>query len=118
MADLFEQFDRFDQRLERIGRAQRNRKQGYTAVISHDGLITLKAKPRKRRTLPIKGIVLMVFGVIGFKALMLTHLGPQAYNGRVEKLQTGTMVEQAGAIVMGADPVTRWIAQQIRPMFR
>lgn len=114
MADAFSQFDN---RLKRIERSHNELRGGYTAVVGRDGLITIKAK-RAKRNFPVKGAVLLVLGFICFKALMLAHLGPDAYVERVAELDAGTIVEQVGGFVMQADPATQWIATQIGPFMR
>ena len=114
MADAFLQFDR---RLKRIDRSHQNLSSGYVAEVGADGLITLKAK-RRKRGLPVKGMLLLVLGFLVFKALMLAHLGPEAYGERVGKLEAGTIVEQSGAWIMQADLATQWIAGQIGPFMR
>ena len=114
MADSFSQFDN---RLKRIARSHRDFSRGYTAVVGNDGLITIKAK-RPKRNLPVQGMVLLLIGFVCFKALMLAHLGPDAYGDRVGKLEAGSIVEQAGAWVMQADFATQWIATQIGPFMR
>jgi len=117
MADSFDQFDLFDQRLQRIGQQRQNLSNGYQAVVASDGLVTLKPKRRKRE-LPVKGLVLLLIGFFAFKGLMLAHLGPQSYDDRVGKLGAGTVIEQAGAWVMQNDVATDWIAKQIGPFLR
>ena len=114
MADSFAQFDN---RLKRIERSHRDFGRGYTAVVGRDGLITIKARP-SRRSLPVKGAALLLIGFFCFKALMLAHLGPDAYVERVAELETGTIVEQVGGWMMQADPATHWIATQIGPFMR
>lgn len=114
MADSFTQFDK---RIQRIERSHRDFGRGYAAVVGHDGLITIKAI-RPKRSLPIKGMALLLVGFFCFKALMLAHLGPDAYGERVADLGAGTLVEQVGALAMQADPATQWIATQIGPFMR
>ena len=116
-AAMADSFSTFDSRLKRIERSHRNFERGYTAVVGADGLITIKAK-RPKRSLPVKGMVLLVLGFLCFKALMLAHLGPDAYVERVAELQAGTIVEQVGGFVMQADPATQLIATQIGPFMR
>ena len=38
-------------------------------------------------------------------------LGQEAYDARVDKLRSGTIVEQMGAFVMQAEPATIWISE-------
>lgn len=114
MADAFNEFD---QRLRRIDRKRSRIKRGYVTVVDRDGLIV--TKPRRRRpSFPWKGISILIFGFIGFKALLMAHLGFGVYHDRVETLSEGSMVEVAGAVVMTADPVSTYVAIQLRPYLK
>lgn len=100
-----------DKKLSRRGRNT------IVARVQQNGVIYAKAK-RRRRYVPIKGIALMVLGFFAFKAFMLAANGPAAYEDRLALLQEGTAIEAAGARVLGIDPVTQFIADQVGPMFR
>jgi len=114
MADLFNQFD---DRLRRIEESRTRLKRGYSLSVDRDGLIV--ARPRSvRRGIPIKGIILLVVGFIGFKALLISYLGLETYHDRVTALENGASVEQVGAWFMKADPVSKEIAFKLRPYFK
>ncbi|WP_323785647.1 hypothetical protein [Thalassovita sp.] len=114
MADTFREFDK---RLSRIDRKRSRMKRGYVTVVGRDGLIVTKPR-RARRRLPLRGILLLVLGFVGFKAILLAHLGFGIYQDRVESLQGGGLVEQAGAIVMAPDPVSEFMAIRLRPYLK
>lgn len=105
----------FDKRIRRISRRRRRMARGSDTNINRNGLIVTRPK---RRTLPIKGLALLAIGFIGFKGLLLAHIGPDTYDQRVALLAEGTFVEQAGAWVMQTDPLTEWTAGQIGPVLR
>ena len=107
----------FSKRLKMLGRKHAKMTHGYTTKVGRDGLITAKPKRRKGR-LPIKGMLLMVAGFLAFKAFMLAAVGPVTYNERLSKLESGTMIEQAGAKVLGIDPVTAALADFAGPIIR
>ena len=44
--------------------------------------------------------------LMALKVLLHAYLGPAAYDERITRLANGTAVEQMGAYVMTADPVT------------
>lgn len=109
MSDAFRDFDN---RLRRIDRSRVKLSGGYVSVVGRDGLIMLKPQ-RKRFTLPLRGLLLLLAGGIGLKVMILLTLGAPIYADRVAALQEGTLVEKAGAWVMQADPLTVLLAEQI-----
>ncbi|MCR8827540.1 hypothetical protein [Pseudosulfitobacter koreensis] len=98
----------FDSRLRVLTRKHRRMANGYTTRLRGDGLIVVKPKRRKAQ-FPLKGALLVLAGFFAFKAFMLISLGELTYADRLARLQNGTIVEQAGAWVMQADPVTKTI---------
>ncbi len=103
----------YDKRVREINKKHRKMAQGVVHSINHDGLII--ARPRRRGPrLPWKGIALMVAGFFLFKAFLLINLGPQGFEDRVAALNAGTTFEQVGSYVMALDPVTEFLAEQIR----
>lgn len=107
----------FDNRLYRIGRNRDRMAQGYTSHIGRDGLIVFSPR-RRREGFPIKGLGMLVIGFFCFKGLILAHLGDAVYAARVDTLAAGSPVEQAGAFMMQAEPVSLGIAQYIRPFIK
>ncbi len=111
MADA--NLQQFEKRARRIERRHRRLSAGYRTVITRNGLI--EARPLRRTGLrfPWKGVILALVALMGFKVFLYTQLGALTYNDRVGRLEAGTAVEQAGAWVMQADPLTLWLAGQI-----
>lgn len=56
--------------------------------------------------------------MIAFKAVLYATLGGATYTNRVNDLASGTVIEQAGAWVMAADPITVWLAIQGKMLLR
>jgi len=112
-----ETHDHFVNRLDDLGKKHAAMTRGYHTKVTKDGLIVVRPK-KKRRSLPIKGVFLTVVGFFAFKAFALAAVGPVTYTERLEALQGGTAVEQAGAFVMGIDPVTEAVAGVIGPVLR
>ena len=108
----------FNNRLRLLGRKHTKMANGYTTQLRSDGLIVVKPRRAARRGFPLKGIVLLALGLLGFKALILASLGPDGYAERVAKLQDGTFVERGGAWVMQADPATQILANLVGPVMR
>ncbi len=96
----------FESRLRVLTRKHRRMSNGYTTRLRGDGLIVVKPKRRKAQ-FPLKGALLVAFGFFAFKAFMLISLGELTYADRLATLQGGTIIEQGGAWVMQADPVTQ-----------
>lgn len=110
-------FEGFDARLKKIDRNRTRLANGYSAKVTRDGLIVFRPK-RRAQGFSVRGLALLVVGFFLFKALILAHLGNTVYEQRVDALQSGTMVEQAGAFVMQQDGVTQTIAQYLRPFLK
>lgn len=106
----------FQRRLGALGRKHAAMGNGYTTKVGRDGLIIVKPKRRIHTGFPFKGLLALVLGFFVFKAFMLASLSEITYSERVEKLQQGTHVEQAGAYLMQIDPVTRGIAGFLEPL--
>ena len=79
----------------------------------------LVVRPR-RKAVRISGraVIMFVLAFIGFKAFLIANLGMLTYEERVTRLQSGTMVERAGAFVMQADPLSIYVALQVGPILR
>lgn len=114
MADTFNEFD---DRLRRIDRKRARLRRGYVTVVDRDGLIVTKPR-RARRALPLRGTFFLVLGFLGFKALLMAHLGSVVYLDRVENLRDGGLVEQVGAVFMAPDPVSENLAARLRPYLK
>jgi hypothetical protein len=111
---MSEIFKEFDDRVDRITRKRAQMRKGYVGRVNKDGLVVFR--PR-RRGLPVspRGVAMVLFAFILFKALIMSHLGSTIYQQRIAKLQSGSLIEQAGALIMRPDPATLWLVDQIRP---
>ena len=103
----------FDKRLKRIVRRHDKMSNGVVRSVTADGLIV--AKPRLYRPrFPLKGLIVVLMLGFLFKGFLFAYLGEAGYSERVATLQGGTVLEQAGAWIMQADPVTFVVAQGIQ----
>ena len=109
-------FHDFDDRLRRIHKSRVKLANGYVSVVGDDGLIVIKPKPARARSI-LRPFVFLVVGLLMFKSLILAALGQPVYEDRLARLQDGTAIEQAGAWVMQIDPVSEAVAAQIRRLF-
>ena len=114
---MSESYYEFDNRLKRIGKSRGRLANGYVSVVGDDGLIVVKPR-RARGKFPLRGALMLIVGFIGFKAAILATLGAPVYQDRVDSLSAGSAIEQGGAWVMQADPLTVLVADQIRPYLR
>jgi hypothetical protein len=102
----------FDKRLKKIVRRHEKMSNGVVRTINSDGLIV--AKPRLYRPrFPLKGLLAVLILGFLFKGFLFSYLGEAAYGERVATLQSGSLLEQAGAWVMQSDPVTMMAAEGI-----
>ncbi|AGI66602.1 hypothetical protein OAN307_c08810 [Octadecabacter antarcticus 307] len=95
-----------DKRLNKIVRNRtRTRRNGVVYRVGSDGLI--RSGPRLvRPRFPIKGTLIIVALFIAFKALLFAQMGAGNYALKIDALRIGSMVEQAGAVIMQEEPVT------------
>ncbi|KIC41252.1 hypothetical protein RA27_11525 [Ruegeria sp. ANG-R] len=106
----------FDQRITRLSKKHQKLSRGYRATMRPDGLVVMKPQ-RMRSAVSAKVLLLCLVGFFAFKAFLLSHLGPAAYETRVESLNQGTPVEQAGAWIMQADPVTAFLSMHLNKVW-
>jgi len=106
----------FRKRLGALDRKHAGLANGYTTKVRNDGLIVVKPKRgRRSRVSVLRGLFVIAFGFVAFKAFMLASMGEITYNERVAKLNQGTVIEQGGAWVMQIDPATTFVAGFIDP---
>ncbi len=105
------QFDEFDRRMRRITRRHTQLSKGYVTSVNDDGLVV--AKPRRKFSRgTLRGVAIVMIGLMIFKGFLHHQLGPAEYAQRVEALSSGSFFEKAGAVLMAADPITVWLAGQ------
>lgn len=106
-----------DKRLRRVVRKHdKMRTNGVVHRVGRDGLI--RSRPRLiRPRFPLKGVLVFAALFIAFKAILVAQLGAGNYALKVDDLRTGGFVEQAGAVLMQADPVTVALGDVLSPYF-
>lgn len=114
---MAETHDRFNKRLSLLGHKHAKMTHGFSTQVGPDGLIQVTPKA-KRNSFPIRGLFLLVFGFVAFKAFMLASVGPATYEERLSKLENGSVVEAAGAKLLGIDPLTAMMADVVVPLLR
>ncbi len=103
---------KFDKRLTRIVRKHRTMRNGYGFRVDKSGLIHIKPK-RAKGTSPLTIVLAFVCIGVLFKAVALANFGPAKYSERLAPLQSGTVVEQAGAWLLEPGAVTQAIAKVV-----
>ena len=114
MSDAFQEFD---SRLNSIDRKRTKLAQGYASKVGKDGLIIFRPK-RRKSGLPLRGLLYLFLGFTFLKAGIIAHLGAPLYEDRLAQLAQGSIVEQAGAVVMQSDPVSQKLSAYLRPILR
>lgn len=107
----------FSRRLQQLDRKHRALARGYVAQMRPDGLIVMQPRYVAPR-IQLRAVAMFFLGFVLFKAFLIADIGRTGYDERVSGLRLGTSVEQAGAWLMQADPVSIWAAQQIGPYLR
>lgn len=110
-------FQTFDKRIRRLTKRNRRLSHGYVMTVNHDGLVVANVRPQKTG-FPWFGLVLIFAGLLVFKGFLFAQLGPLTYEDRVGKLANGTVIEQGGAYIMYADPITISIAGNFSPILK
>ena len=100
----------FEERLRRLTRKHRRMSEnGIVRRMGPDGLIVEYPRRRLPR-FPWRAVVSLLAVAFIFKAWVLASLGAADYGTRVERLESGTTVERASALVLRADPATVLVA--------
>ncbi len=103
----------FARRLQRIEKRHRKLAHGYVRLKNVDGLlIPVPGRRLHRRSFPLAGLLMTLAALTAFKAFLLAYHGPIIYAGNLDILASGNAAERAGAWIMSADPLTRWLAGQ------
>lgn len=93
---------------------------GYATFVDRNGLIQVVPRRQKKLSLlaPLKLLALFVVLLTVFKALALSNVGVNTYQDQLASLESGTLVEQAGAWVLTVDPATSWLYQNGRGLLK
>jgi hypothetical protein len=103
---------KFSERVQGLNRKHVGMSKGVSTHVQPDGLIVMH--PRRRRSgLPLRGIFMLIAVGIAFKTLLVIQLGQITFQGRVDQMMNGSVVEKFGAWFMQLDPVTLWLSEFI-----
>ena len=101
----------FDKRMEKILAKHSQLARGYRPAITEDGLII--AEPKRSLWIPWRSVLFILVVGMGFKIFLHATIGAGAYDARVARLAAGTEIEQFGAWIMSADPITLAASAQV-----
>lgn len=107
-------YAKFGKRVRGIEKRHRQMSRGYVELVERDGLLVPKTRSRLHRKFPLRGLAALLVLFLAFKAFLIVQLGAGTYDNRVATLASGSAAEKAGAWVMSSDPITEWIAGQMR----
>lgn len=107
----------FHERIARIHRRQetRGRPARASVGIDREGYVIVRGAAR-RRGIPWSGLVMVAIAFFSLKGVMMSQLGPDFYLQNVTRLSTGTAAEKFAAWSMRPDPMSRWVALQIKTL--
>lgn len=95
-------------RIEKIRRAGGGFEAAGTLGLSYSA-------PEERRSIPVFRPMLVIFlAIIAIKGIIHHEVGAETYSSRVEALNVGSSIDQIGAFIMQADPLTTFVSDQLR----
>lgn len=115
---MSEEHQQFLSRVRRLERKHNDMSYGYTAQIRSDGLIVVAPKKKLESRISTRSVLLFLAAFMLFKGFLIASIGVEGYEDRLSKLQAGSVLEQGGAVVMMADPLSQMIAEKIGPILR
>ncbi len=98
----------FERRLNRISRVHERHSNGPTRRVIKNGIIVEQASYFQPK-FPTKAIAALFVLSFFFKSYVYAELGAGEYAERLALLQNASTVEQMGAWVLQADPVTVFV---------
>lgn len=96
----------YHRRQESVRRKHARMAHGYVTKLDKRTGNFVQVPDKKTSRVSLKIILWTAVLFVGFKVLLLTGLGAEAYNGHVASLSQGTAYERAGAWFMQIDPIT------------
>jgi len=100
----------FQNRIRKVNKAHHDLTKGHIELVEYDGLLVPKTKSHKRRRFPLLGLALALIGFLAFKGFLHSQVGDATYQERISILESGSSIEQVGAWLMKAGPMTLWVS--------
>lgn len=105
----------FSGRLRRIEKIHR-RGGGFEAIGTLGQSHYTRMRLQTQRRPLLRSAVILLASIVLLKGLLLASLGEVAYAEKLARLEAGSLVDQAGAFIMGPDPLSSTIAKLIAPI--
>ena len=99
----------FENRQKAVRRKHTRMAKGYVTKLRQDGLF-VQTTDKKIGSYLLRMVMGLIMAVFAFKSFVLYWIGTVGYQGHVDALADGTVVERAGAAVMQIDPISSAIA--------
>ncbi|TCL08678.1 hypothetical protein BXY66_0716 [Shimia isoporae] len=115
---MSESYAEFHDRLAKIYRQQaKTGRVGRKAVaIDRNGYVIVKGKAN-RRSFPWSGLMMVAVAFFAIKGIMIAQFGPDFYSQHVARMADASAAEQVMSWTMSPDPVSRWVATQVKSVF-
>ncbi|MCC1493970.1 hypothetical protein [Cognatishimia sp. F0-27] len=107
---------RFRRRETEVRAKHARMARGYVTKIDKNTGLIVQCPDSKAAGFGLRLLFAACVGFFLFKAFLFAGLGPETYNSNVLTLQAGSLYEQAGAWLMQADPITRFVGGLIAPL--
>ncbi|WJY21880.1 hypothetical protein QTA57_01390 [Fontisubflavum oceani] len=105
------QIQLFNHRVNRIERNYANRIP-ETFTINEDGLVVPRTRRRLRFRFPFRALISGLVCAFLVKGFLIYHLGQEDYTSRIDRMLTGSTVDQAAARVLLPDQASLWVSEQ------
>ncbi len=99
-------------------RNKRRSGQNYTTVFDGERWVVVRARPTRRTRMPLRGIAAAFVVLFLTKGAVMAYMGPEGHRTRMISMASDSFFYQAQAWVMRSDPISRFIAAQLRPLIR
>lgn len=109
----------FHERVNRIQRSRRRRRNGMGFVVHPDGVVTALGRPssRLRFGFPLKGLIIAFVIAVGVKAYLMWALGTDVYEVQVAALLEGSNFEQVAGQILMPDALTHWVVERYEDIY-
>lgn len=98
----------------RVARIEKAHSKGYGFEAKGTLGRSFYTRPRRPRIPVLKPLLLTLLVGLGLKAGLHVKIGAEGYEARVAGLAAGSGLDRAGSVLLQADPVTVYVADQIR----
>lgn len=113
MTDSYNDFHARVARIYELNEETSKKASKMSLKAKHDGTFVIRGALSGFRV-PWTGIMMILMAVFVLKGSMIARVGPDVYKTQVGRLVPSTLLEQVGAWTMRPDPISNWVALQIK----